>query len=1199
LVLTVSLFFILLLSQVFGQGKPYEGPEDPAGDISEMRAGYMNGNRAVLYFENSTALGEWGNTSQLLSKWPNSYDGTRMLDNVFVMIGAEVYVHQDSIPITDEAEIERLHGLGEIDTLFFIQSHGTAWYVDMNYDRTVEWQLYPAHGYFNETQDYPAMSNKPDSWPLEGWPSTGFSTKWQGEWNGRFGRGIQYAALETYFAANDAQDQEYIVRRNDPEQRLITEGPRYYPRPGKFIGDIKPATVQNGFPWGGLGLRVALRGFQWNNPEAKDMIFWEYDISNISDYDLRKCGFGYHMDARVGGDDEDNGYFNKELNMAYIWDWDALGLGGRIPGTLGVAFLESPGKPYDGEDNDEDGIIDEQRDNPAGELVGPLHHIYDITRFENAYHLDADDLREHFEGDEDQDWQDGVDLNGDGDYSYFDETTKLWNVDEGESPGDDVGLDGVGPMDLNYTGPDEGECNHRPDFVEGIGCEPNFAVTDISESDMIGLTSFYFFEHGNIPTLGWWPKDDMRMWKQMDSHQFNDYEGDPVTLFFSFSSTSFPFYKGRTERISMGLLHAFENLSDLNSSRHPAPNLFQLKEIAQVIYEADYRFAQPPKMPTLTATAADGKVLLTWNNVADKLTREPFLKNINDFEGYKLYKASDKLFSDAEIVTNTQGVKMFTKPIFQCDLIDSLVGHSYSGAIGGVGFDLGNNTGISHHFVDEQVQNGRTYYYALAAYDYGAPHIGAGLAPAENNIVIELDEAEEIIRMGDNVVVVTPHQNAAGFQEPSLTSEESETIGNAEVTPVIYDRERIKAGHSYTVKFNVDTAGYIKKNERDRNFMDAVTVNNGLTVYDMTEGGRLVYKENKDNFPLQNIIERDDRQITYLMGRSEPVDAVFYTAEEILTDIFDGLQLKLTGFNGYLPQEPNQPMPAAGINQETSGWISGNAPITVKESQFEYYGFPYKYDIIFTGNDTVYTNRLTKKTGISDLSGGGGDYLFDQSFPFYVLNQTASDLFGEPDTMELVVEDLNENGRLDLLEDRFLVGALAVRAVGSFKLIGWGGTVFGFDFNLADDESRLPKDGDVYRLDFNRPFTAGDSITFTVDEIPDLDKSQLKSVMDDIKVVPNPYIMTNAMEPAVGNKFLNQRRRIMFTHIPARCEIRIFTSSGVLVDKIDVENEPSDGKVHWDLLSKEDLEIAAGMYVYHIKSKETGREKLGKFAVIK
>jgi len=122
---------------------------------------------------------------------------------------------------------------------------------------------------------------------------------------------------------------------------------------------------------------------------------------------------------------------------------------------------------------------------------------------------------------------------------------------------------------------------------------------------------------------------------------------------------------------------------------------------------------------------------------------------------------------------------------------------------------------------------------------------------------------------------------------------------------------------------------------------------------------------------------------------------------------------------------------------------------------------------------------------------------------------------------------------------------------------------------------------------------------FTV-EPPELAVAEdLNETMDKIKVVPNPYVATNAMEPAVGNKFLNQRRPLMFTHIPADREIRIFTSSGVLVDKIDVENEPSNGTVHWDLLSREDLEIAAGMYVYHVKSKETGKEKVGKFAVIK
>jgi hypothetical protein len=105
--------------------------------------------------------------------------------------------------------------------------------------------------------------------------------------------------------------------------------------------------------------------------------------------------------------------------------------------------------------------------------------------------------------------------------------------------------------------------------------------------------------------------------------------------------------------------------------------------------------------------------------------------------------------------------------------------------------------------------------------------------------------------------------------------------------------------------------------------------------------------------------------------------------------------------------------------------------------------------------------------------------------------------------------------------------------------------------------------------------------------------------MSNIRVVPNPYVATSAMETAVSNTFLNQRRSLMFTNLPARCDIKIFTVSGVLVDEIDVENAADNGIVHWDLLSNEGLEVAAGMYIYYVKSKETGDEKMGKFAIIK
>ena len=48
----------------------------------------------------------------------------------------------------------------------------------------------------------------------------------------------------------------------------------------------------------------------------------------------------------------------------------------------------------------------------------------------------------------------------------------------------DVGKDGVGPLDRQYNGPDEGEGDGLPTHGE-----PNFDETDKDESDQIGLTS--------------------------------------------------------------------------------------------------------------------------------------------------------------------------------------------------------------------------------------------------------------------------------------------------------------------------------------------------------------------------------------------------------------------------------------------------------------------------------------------------------------------------------------------------------------------------------------------------------------------------------------------------------------------------------------------------------------------------------------
>ena len=105
-------------------------------------------------------------------------------------------------------------------------------------------------------------------------------------------------------------------------------------------------------------------------------------------------------DSDVGGPSsfsDDDAWFDIENDMVYQWDHDnwSTSYGGFRPAYFGWSFLESPGNPHDGIDNDGDGMI-----------------------YESQF--------------------DGIDNDGD------------WDPER-----DDIGADGLGEYHINYTGPDE------------------------------------------------------------------------------------------------------------------------------------------------------------------------------------------------------------------------------------------------------------------------------------------------------------------------------------------------------------------------------------------------------------------------------------------------------------------------------------------------------------------------------------------------------------------------------------------------------------------------------------------------------------------------------------------------------------------------------------------------------------------------
>jgi hypothetical protein len=133
-----------------------------------------------------------------------------------------------------------------------------------------------------------------------------------------------------------------------------------------------------------------------------------------------------------------------------------------------------------------------------------------------------------------------------------------------------------------------------------------------------------------------------------------------------------------------------------------------------------------------------------------------------------------------------------------------------------------------------------------------------------------------------------------------------------------------------------------------------------------------------------------------------------------------------------------------------------------------------------------------------------------------------------------------------------------------------------------------PATGTIVRFITNKPNASTDVFSFSTKaagvsaDLVDL---------DDIRVVPNPYIVRNNWEPS------RDYSRIAFTHLPDECTIRIYTLSGDHLETLEHSSTTFDGNENWNLLTKNRQKVAAGIYIYHVDSPYG--EKIGKFAVVR
>jgi hypothetical protein len=139
--------------------------------------------------------------------------------------------------------------------------------------------------------------------------------------------------------------------------------------------------------------------------------------------------------------------------------------------------------------------------------------------------------------------------------------------------------------------------------------------------------------------------------------------------------------------------------------------------------------------------------------------------------------------------------------------------------------------------------------------------------------------------------------------------------------------------------------------------------------------------------------------------------------------------------------------------------------------------------------------------------------------------------------------------------------------------------------------------GDVYQVRLTKPFQAADVFVFTSHgEYVDAAKAKADQGFEPY-VVPNPYIGSASFEPERFAVSGRGERRIEFRGLPKKCTIRVYTVRGDLVQTL-YHDGSDDGFVAWDLRSKDNLDVAPGLYVFHVDGGALG-SRIGKFAIIK
>jgi len=643
--------------------------------------------------------------------------------------------------------------------------------------------------------------------------------------------------------------------------------------------------------------------------------------------------------------------------------------------------------------------------------------------------------------------------------------------------------------------------------------------------------------------------DDPANWQEVDLDTF---PGSEIT----FTIGSGPFYLPVGDSADFAIVFAIgEDSVNLRDDVETA--YYMAKERA-------YQGSGPPSVPNITATEGDGFIRLFWDNIVefsiDALSGEM------DFEGYKLYKSTDGGLTWGEPVTNYYGDIIGYVPIAQFDVADSITGldPAYGPDFPNANNWLGDDTGLQHTYLDNDVTNGMEVWYCVTAYDKGVfdPTDPSLTEPSYENTL-------GISPYDQNIAAVTPGTQA-GDITPGIGSELIEINGlvaDGQLELTVVDESALKDA-VYNITFN---------DEGDTNWL-------GPDSFEITEELTL---------NLENLTESTFRFLNVFTGDS--FDYKFFPLSGDDQPVVDGFRITAKDIEG------------TGVRN--IGWttINGDSSTFDWWTENRHPGNSQAFEEVVLGLDDWRITVTDTPVEAGFLPVGFGTL---------------------PDTtimVPLMVEraDYDSGGVWVDATEHLWVSDLVLYfgPIPSLGPLGWdlipGGAGYNPDPNtgtiwpdmlvLRDDENDTtgseiwlktqngpedaipPSVGDVFTIETFKPFTSSLTYEFSTQAGT---QSFANADLSKIKVVPNPIIVESGLETDPYES------KVMFTHLPSECDIIIFTVSGNKVVKLHHESNTSEGFSYWDLRNKEGQNVAYGLYVYVVKTPD-GRSTTGKLMVIR